>query len=52
LPAYTPEVIPVEGIWRYLKHVELRNLWRHTRQELRAELRYGIARLRHRSWVF
>ena len=52
LPADTPEVNPVEGIGRYLKHVELRNLWPRTRQELRVELPYGIARLRHKSWLF
>jgi transposase len=26
LPAYAPELNPVEGIWRYLKQVELRNV--------------------------
>lgn len=37
LPAYAPELNPDEGIWQYLKHVELRNLccptlWDSTRR--------------------
>jgi transposase len=52
LPGYTPEANPVEGIWRYLKQVELRNLCCRTTEMLRAELRKALARLRHRYWIF
>jgi transposase len=52
LPAYTPEANPVEGIWRYLKQVELRNLCCRTLEQLGAELRKAVARLRHRDRVF
>ena len=51
LPAYAPELNPDEGIWRYLKYVELRNLVCHTLDELRYELRLAIARLRHKAHV-
>lgn len=52
LPAYTPEANPVEGVWRYLKHVELRNLCCRTQQMLRSELRKALARVRHKYHVF
>lgn len=51
LPAYAPDLNPDEGIWRYLKYVELRNLCCHTIDELRDELRLAAARLRHRVSV-
>ena len=51
LPAYAPELNPDEGIWSYLKQVELRNLVCHTLDELRYELRLAIARLRHKASV-
>jgi transposase len=51
LPAYAPELNPDEGIWRYLKYVELRNLVCHTLDELRYELRLAIARLRQKAHV-
>jgi transposase len=51
LPAYAPELNPDEGIWSYLKYVELRNLVCHTLDELRDELRLAIARLRHKAHV-
>ena len=49
LPGYAPELNPDEGVWNYLKNVELRNLCCHDLQELRRELRKAIARLRHKS---
>jgi transposase len=52
LPAYTPEANPVEGIWCYLKQVELRNLCCRTLERLRGELRKALARVRQRDWVF
>ena len=51
LPAYAPELNPDEGIWQYLKHVELRNLCCDDLAELRLELRLATARLRHKSAV-
>lgn len=51
LPAYAPELNPDEGIWQYLKHVELRNLVREDLPELQAELRRAVARLRHKRHV-
>ena len=51
LPAYAPELNPDEGIWHYLKYVEMRNLICPTVAELRYELRLAIARLRHKVQV-
>ena len=49
LPGYAPDLNPDEGIWRYLKQVELANVCCHTLQDLRHELRKAIARLRHKT---
>lgn len=49
LPAYAPDLNPDEGVWNYLKNVELKNLCCHNLQELRDELRKAIARLRHKT---
>lgn len=51
LPGYAPDLNPDEGVWNYLKNVELRNLCCHTIEELRQELRKAIARLRHKTEV-
>jgi transposase len=51
LPSYAPDLNPVEGIWRYLKYVELKNICCHTIDELWYELRKAVARLRHKSDV-
>jgi transposase len=48
LPAYAPELNPQEGIWHYLKNVELKNMCCHSLNELRLELRRAIERLRFR----
>ena len=48
LPGYAPDLNPDEGIWRYLKHVELRNLCCRDLSELRHALRLATARLRHK----
>jgi hypothetical protein len=48
LPGYAPDLNPDEGIWRYLKHVELRNLGWGDLSELRHALRWATARLRHK----
>ncbi len=51
LPAYAPELNPVEGIWRQLKRVQLRNVCCRTLTEVRYELRLAVANLRHKAAV-
>jgi putative transposase len=51
LPAYAPDLNPVEGIWRHLKRVHLRNVYCRTLKELRYELRLATANLRHKATV-
>ncbi len=51
LPSYAPELNPVEGIWRYLKRVELKNVCCPDLVQLRRELRLATARLRHKHTV-
>jgi transposase len=51
LPGYAPDLNPDEGIWHYLKHVEMKNLCCHNLDELRHELRKAAARLRHKTDV-
>jgi transposase len=48
LPAYAPDLNPQEGIWRFLKYVELKNVCCHHLAELRLEVRRAIERLRFR----
>jgi len=48
LPGYAPDLNPDEGVWDYLKYVELRNLCCHDLDELRQEVRCAFARLRHK----
>lgn len=50
-PAYAPELNPQEGIWKYLKHVELGNLCCGTLFELRQALRLAFERLRHKREI-
>jgi transposase len=51
LPGYAVELNPIEGLWQYLKHVELKNVCCHDLAELEYELRKAIARLRHKEQV-
>jgi transposase len=51
LPGYAPELNPDEGIWQYLKYVELRNRCCSNIVDLRRELRLATARLRHKHEV-
>lgn len=51
LPAYAPDLNPDEGIWHYLKHVELRNLCCANLDELEVELDLAIKRLRRKAQV-
>jgi transposase len=51
LPGYAPDLNPDEGIWHYLKHVELRNLCCADLNELRLELGLAVRRLRQKRRV-
>jgi transposase len=51
LPGYAPELNPDEGIWHYLKQVELGNLCCGDLAELRLELQLATKRLRHKRAV-
>lgn len=51
LPGYAPDLNPDEGIWRYLKHVELRNVCCLDLDHLHSELTKATARLRHKTHV-
>jgi transposase len=45
LPGYAPDLNPDEGIWHYLKHVELRNVCCHDLRQLEQELTAAVERL-------
>lgn len=51
LPGYAPDLNPDEGIWRYLKRVELRNLACADLDELRREMIKAVKRLRHKRHI-
>ena len=51
LPGYAPDLNPDEGVWNYLKRVELKNVCCHSVAELRVALRKAVNRLRHKSTV-
>jgi transposase len=51
LPDCAPDTNPDEGIWRYLKRVELRNHCCHDLPELKDEFHRAVARLRHRRHI-
>jgi transposase len=46
LPAYAPELNPVEGLWSCLKAVELANVTGPTLAEVLAQAQLGIERVR------
>jgi transposase len=48
LPAYAPDLNPVEWAWQHLKHVELRNVTCLDLEELQVQLHLAIARLRQK----
>ena len=50
-PGYAPELNPAEGIWNYLKRVELKNLCCQSISHLYDELRKAKERLRHKTNV-
>jgi transposase len=51
LPAYAPELNPGEGLWGYLKGVELRNVCGFDLPHLRRELRDAVKRVRRKTRV-
>lgn len=51
LPGYAPELNPDEGIWNYLKRVELANCCCPDLAELALALRRAKERLRHKRTV-
>jgi transposase len=50
-PGYAPDLNPDEGIWNYLKRVELGNVCCQSLPHLRRHLRLATARLRHKRSV-
>lgn len=51
LPGYAPDLNPTEGVFHYLKYVELRNLCCQNLSILHNELHKAVARLRHKTDV-
>ena len=51
LPGYAPELNADEGIWCYLKRVELKNMVCRDLSHLRSELRKATKRLLHKTEV-
>jgi transposase len=51
LPGYVPELNPAEGIWNYLKRIELKNLCCQSISHLNYEVRKATNRLRHKTQV-
>jgi transposase len=51
LPGYAPDLNPDEGIWSYLKNVELRNLCAHDLVHLHDELLRATRRLRSKPRI-
>ena len=51
LPGSAPELNPDEGVWRYLKRVELRNVVCADLGELRREFWAAVGRLRAKSEI-
>jgi transposase len=48
---YAPDLNPDEGVWNYLKRVELRNLCCGDLAYLRRHLRLASKRLRHKRHI-
>lgn len=51
LPGYAPDLNPDEGIWNYLKRVELKNVCCRDLAQLRTELRQATQRLRRKNHI-
>jgi len=48
LPGYTPDLNPDEGVWNYVKRVELANVCCSDLQEVRRQLIRARERVRHK----
>jgi len=48
LPGYAPDLNPAEGVWNYLKRVELANVCCSDLRELRRQLIRARERVRHK----
>ena len=51
LPGYAPELNPDEGIWHYLKHVEMKNLCCPDKNELTQQLGDATKRLQDKPHI-
>jgi len=51
LPSYAPDLNPDEGVWQYLKNVELKNVCCEHIGALKRQLRLAFERLRHKTDV-
>ena len=51
LPGYAPDLNPDEGVWNYLKNVEMKNLCCQGLDHLKTELRKAKERLRHKTQI-
>jgi transposase len=51
LPAYAPDLNPVEWLWRHLKEVEMANLTCLDLEELHQELHLALGRVRGKPWL-
>ena len=51
LPGYAPELNPDEGIWQYLKHVEMKNLCCPDMTHLKSQLDRAVSRLRTKPHI-
>ena len=50
-PPYAPELNPDEGLWNYLKNVELRNLCCKNLDQLKYHILRAVKRLRHKKRI-
>jgi len=51
LPSYAPDLNPDEGVWQYLKNVELKNVCCEQIGALERQLRLAFERLRHKTEI-
>ena len=51
LPGYAPDLNPDEGVWNYLKNVEMKNLCCQGLDHLKTELRKAKEQLRHKTQI-
>ena len=50
-PGYAPEMNPAEGVWQYLKHVELRNCCCADMPTLRKEITAAVRRIQEKPEI-